>query len=921
MTKALNQIIFGKALPGDEAADRLEMLGSSDNLAPEETLAWWQLVSLEPMPVPTAAESQTVGLFSGPGDNLILARAHVQNNDLELPVYQYVLLPRELLSQQDSDLPSLLSLVAEPIPIFAEAGTTIDRLEFPPPNREQPEDDRAILERLQADYGTGIVAALLRLLGAALNKKRLLIRGFPGGTEARVLLVQGLMALLPPPTRLDLTFATHVTDLAAATTRIIFSEASDETSRWIADFGTESSVPDDKTLPGDDVLASPYVAILAAGWKGEDVSTILEPLEAMLPLVQRLTEEKPLSERLTAVAERYQLDMRVSSGEEVPLEILKTVLTGEAPPEGALFRQYVEQVLHSTLKNRDADAADLVAAYMDADPALDEALNLILNDELQDQPDSVYVFIRTRLSDGIDERWLPRLKAAAVCSLEVALNDGDSDTLVNWLRLISREPASYDLGDVLHEGILAAQARAHEDGDLGWQLIMLAIRRDTVALDSLLEDSELVVVLPDEFGGALRDYDGPALESLLQQNGEIFLVALARATEAQASSALTPQTIEQFWTLYTDDQPISLPERFQPETILHAWAANGIEWLPTDTLQTLLTRTLADEQDELFFQIASGLGESGPLFSILPAVFEQSERSMTDVLDIVGQLQARAEITAQQALDTYIVLLVGWDWPVEALPIVEQCARMIQQNQALEQTPEIIWRLLSVADETQNEPVARAALRRLLVDMAALEDDTQLLDRLARILGQLQWSSALRQYVANWWREFTGTRSLVQLQSLDKALEGKRSLERVRTIVQTGISIRKMMGTRTLKDLAAEINTTFGVLEAIASAFDPTPKHPVSFDPVVVRADLDQREGELSPQERKVLAKNLIELAQLITAMAENRSKANLRRSSEDVERQLLTGEQQPHSAIDTLKWMSGYLDGAQDSGDDVDEQ
>jgi hypothetical protein len=30
-----------------------------------------------------------------------------------------------------------------------------------------------------------------------------------------------------------------------------------------------------------------------------------------------------------------------------------------------------------------------------------------------------------------------------------------------------------------------------------------------------------------------------------------------------------------------------------------------------------------------------------------------------------------------------------------------------------------------------------------------------------------------------------------------------------------------------------------------------------------------------------------------------------------------LTGEQQPQSAIDTMKWLSGYLDGMQDNGGD----
>ena len=54
--------------------------------------------------------------------------------------------------------------------------------------------------------------------------------------------------------------------------------------------------------------------------------------------------------------------------------------------------------------------------------------------------------------------------------------------------------------------------------------------------------------------------------------------------------------------------------------------------------------------------------------------------------------------------------------------------------------------------------------------------------------------------------------------------------------------------------------------------------------------------------------------------MAENRSKATLMRRGDDVDRLLMTGEQQPHSAVDTLKWMAGYLSGTQDKPEENTE-
>ena len=69
---------------------------------------------------------------------------------------------------------------------------------------------------------------------------------------------------------------------------------------------------------------------------------------------------------------------------------------------------------------------------------------------------------------------------------------------------------------------------------------------------------------------------------------------------------------------------------------------------------------------------------------------------------------------------------------------------------------------------------------------------------------------------------------------------------------------------------------------------------------------------ELPVELRPVLSTNLKELAQIVTTLSENRSKPSLIRSDDSVERQLVKGEQEPQSALDVMRWLSGYLDGVQ---------
>ena len=190
-----------------------------------------------------------------------------------------------------------------------------------------------------------------------------------------------------------------------------------------------------------------------------------------------------------------------------------------------------------------------------------------------------------------------------------------------------------------------------------------------------------------------------------------------------------------------------------------------------------------------------------------------------------------------------------------------------------------------------------------------------------RLYEQVQWSQNVRLVVMNWWRDFARNHQLVNLQRMDKALTGVRALEEARDVVQTAIAMRKMLGTRTLHQFAADVTTTYNVLQAFVDSFDPTAKQALNFDQATVRTMLEVYSDELTIQERKLLAKNLKELAQLVTLMAEHRSKVPLMRREEDFERQLTTGEQKPHGSVDTMKWMSGYLDGIQENGEESDEK
>lgn len=608
----------------------------------------------------------------------------------------------------------------------------------------------------------------------------------------------------------------------------------------------------------------------------------------------------------------------LDSTAEPSLEVMEAALTSGDPLPPEQRQQYAERLLDHALLTRDPEAGRLIARLMDDDDALDSALNERLNAVLPEQPDAVYVLIRNHLAEPCDECWLSRLKLAATASLRVAIRDGDAATIGQWLTLIAREPANYNLGDVLHQAIQDAQPRATESPELAYLLVSLAAKRDPASLDRLLEDAALMEALPNNVGHVLRDFDGDPL-ALLQKKGiELFMVGMARAARACAPAMFTPASVASLWELYVTGQTVgSLPHHYQPDGIVQTWLEGGVRCLNPDALEMLATLMLTHRRDDLFLQLIHQPNGSKMLLPRLVPILERSHRTINDALNLIGRIVTAGDMLPQQAADAYLYMLEGLEWQQEAQPLAQQLARTLQKYPSVVLPTETYWHLLEMAGEVKDEFCAKVVARRLTSDLEPLEDEAQVVEQLKKLLSETHWSEATHEFINDWWRHFIREQPLSRLSKLSKALEGKRVLEEERHILETLIAIRRMLNGRDLRTFAAEIRAAFTVLEALAESFDPDSRRTIHFDPATARAELDARAGELSPQEHQILANHLKQLAQVIATMGDNRTRANLIRRGDDLDRELMTGEETPHSAVDAMKWLAGYWGGTQEDSEE----
>jgi hypothetical protein len=908
----LHHILYGRPEDGNGSEENLSVLAASGDLTAEDALRWRQYVSLTPLPSSSEQASRAVGVFDGPDDDFILAQAYYQDGDRQRPFHQYVLLPRPALQAMAGNIKALLELTTQPP---AQSIDALEPLEISPAPTWTSDQRQVVFDRLLADYVD--MSALFALLGAALNHRGLLIRGFKRDLQARLDLIQGLLMLLPVSARPELTFASHVDDFNTSRPRIVFSEQPGETERYTVELDESGDLlAASMYLLHQDGIHSPYMECLEIMWQG-DLKAFVGELRAMEAIAARLMAGQKLSAGLTRLAERHLLDRLALTEGEIPADKLKDVLKDDAPPPGPLRHRYAERLLSYSLQERDSEAASIVARYMDEDPELATTLNAKLHEALETEPDAVYFFVRTRLSEGIDKRWIPLLQAAAVVALQVAIMDGDDETVINWLQLIAREPVSYQLDQVFRDGILTAQPRAHEAGNLGVRLIAFTAKRAPDLVNELLQDDQLIQELAFPLGPALREYQAEAVSESLKLSREVSLIVMSRAIQDAATNPDAVVVFEEdhlahLWSLYTAGQFDYLPADYRPETIIDRLIEEGAAWLPANALELLLAYIIETENVPLLQQLCTQLARQEKLKPALLAAIQASALPAQNLIDLIRQLTQLEIITPQHAADLYAALLAAYDSLDASWPLVEQMARILQQNPDVAVPLEVLWTMLPVASETRSEMISRVVIRRILSLTEAVDDEETVVERLGRLHEQQQWNPAGRALITNWWREFMQAQPLARLQHLDRLLAGKRSLEEARAVVQTSVAIRKILGRRSLEEFADAIATTYTILQALSDSFDPINRQPLSFDQATVHTEMTARESELSSEERSVLARNLKELAQLIATMAELRSKSTLMRREDNVERQLLSGGQQPQSAVDTMRWLSGYFDGLQ---------
>ncbi len=743
---------------------------------------------------------------------------------------------------------------------------------------------------------------LLSLLAAALTEVGLAITHFPASFSRRYQLIQGLMMLIPSPLRYLLTFSMNSRTVPPNRPRVIFVQGEYQGERHQAEWGQKFALSVQET-------GQAYVAFLRTRWGG-DLDDFVRVLMALDKAAYQIQPHSTLATALEAA-----IAVMTAEPEETRLPTATMIALLE---DGSLDDEnrdrYIDALLTSATDERDATAAHWLALQMEQQPALNDRLSASLEAMLETQPDAVYAFVRAHLNAGGDlARWLPLLHHAARSAFALVLASEDGSSIMSWLQLLAREPERYKMAEIVHEAILNSLPLAYQNAGLARDLLVRAIKRDPTVLDALLNDPQFAQALAPEIQEALYQHQPDAIASVIDQSRELFLLAVARALPQPHS--VNERLAVMLWHVYAAYPSLVVAPPYHPLNLLRRLIGPDRAALTDEGLVSLLVAVLAEGHDDRFIEFITALATTDELAQVLPPVLRAVERTADQLVNLITQLNSSGLLTQEATLSTYISLLDAANWEERyTQPFVDPLARLIAQLPHVALPDHVLWHMVErVSTARTADSTVRVVVRRLLTTVIEPHAEEQLVEDLLRVRRLVHTHAAARSQLMQWWTTYLEGRSIQELVQLDKLLSSQRALDELRDSLATAIGVRRLFADRDLRQWAEDIATTYRVLRALSEGFDPEQRSG-SIDVLTLQRLLVAASNWPSDQ-KQVLAANLRDLAELLPTMADARTKPSLMRSDEQLERRLMSGELQPQSAIDVMRWLAGFLEGVQKNG------
>ncbi|MEO8397078.1 MAG: hypothetical protein ABI700_29055, partial [Chloroflexota bacterium] len=202
-TYALEHFYYGQLFYQGKPQGELRLLASSPSVKTDHVEEAAKEAGIPPMP---GAPNGSWSLIRGQSTPFMVVQAQIGTRGQTMR--HIVLMPVEILRALGGNLTALSTLVEIQMPAYEQVGATIPLLQLAQAGLPEAEAQEASMLALMTATRDRL-DVIESLLAAIIQGVQIIVKGAPNDLTQRIGFIEGLLALLPPPARFGVTFATH----------------------------------------------------------------------------------------------------------------------------------------------------------------------------------------------------------------------------------------------------------------------------------------------------------------------------------------------------------------------------------------------------------------------------------------------------------------------------------------------------------------------------------------------------------------------------------------------------------------------------------------------------------------------------------------------------------------------------------------
>jgi hypothetical protein len=908
----LEHFYYGQLARGGRPHGEARLLAYSGGVRPDDTLELVQQAALPPL---DGVREGAWGLLRGRTFPFLLAQAGYGDAGQEM--LHVVLMPSEVLRALGGNIDELMQLIDAPLPAYDRLGDRLPPLVLAADGPPEPQAQiDHILEMMTATRNR--IDVIQALLAAVVQGVPVVVQGAPRDLAARVALVKGLLALLPPPARFGVTFATH----ALPATRL------DAHIRFYSD-----DIPPAESLvynwPGTHLAgrmaADDYSDFIISQLR-LDAGMVLRRTQALTPIAQwRIRRGDKLADALAYAAKRLAIDESLLSNLPVEADDAARVLAEDPTLDDDLRPVYARHLLAFSLALDDTRPADPVVPLLRQHHDLArEALRYLEDALAAGKAGLVYSTLARWLALPLapqDEAWRALAQRAALAHTEQLIQAGDVNAVREFLEDLHDAPEAVAISAVAAPMIESVLPLAARDRGLAVTIFLLAVNHaDTDTLRRLLGSRRLLARLPKNLARLVPYLDGsspaPAPAGLLadvcagfgDQWEHLVLIRLAEITllagrsdlldgpalAGLAAFAATPLGAHYehalLWLVYnlSPDEMLKTREPDTSRYLLHILLARGAY---TDLAREMLhqSRLLYPGDRQVDYAL------------VVQKVFAETPISVQEVqaaLRAIAQVGIRSLPLALAGLGA----LEGHGWPPALDNVAAEVTTVILNTpHVLEMVqPESLLSLLKFYTRQQN--VAGAARAASLFPAVAAAHGGAGVELMTRMYSALDWADDLKLVRLELLRRYVRQ---AEPAAARQAISHFEALGRpVREALDATYSLKRLMGGVDFAGYAGFLHVTADLLEDTVLFYANRDRIPSA---TALLSSFQGLPGMLETEQYHTLAANMLALGRALVKLGEQHH-AQAPRDAARHHSGLLAGSEDPVSGVDVLRVLGGYF-------------